>query len=343
MLDPIPWFIGGEAEHSAETARSIAWNATQGRTGVSRAGDLAVRATSVASNRVRVMPGGGCVESTYAGAPLQSYIVRNTAAVDVPVAANTSSGVVTRYVGVQVTDPQYLGNPPANKKDGPYNSIVSLNRLPGPGEHPFLLLATVRLPAKTSAVTNAMIKDARVLLNPRRGEVVLPRPVLLGDLKGYSHVLRHVLDDNNLRAEEFPDSQRGGRWDVAVPVWATSMTIEAQINGVVYDGSKSAWGGWYISVSGNGYSINTQDFGFDVAEDPDANKFYRYKTNWLLAETLPVNAKLRGQTCAFRTLAFLDRGARSGSGGVALDSRSGLLLRVTFHEVPDSEFLESIK
>lgn len=335
MLDPVPWFIGGQAEHSAETARMLAWNATQGRTGVAQLGDFAVRQTKTPSNKVRVYPGGGSIESTYAGANLQSYMVRSTRAVDVAVPTNTGSSAVTRYVGILVTDPQYAGDAPSDPKNGPYNEVVVVNSLRQ--SHPFLLLASIRQPAGVSVITNAMLTDRRELLAPRRAELVMPRPVLKGDIEGKTHVLNHKLNEKDLRAEQFPDAHAGGEWEFDVPSWASRMTVEAHISGVRYDGRRNSRGAWYVEFVGNDTNRRTQDFGWDVQGFSGVGK-----TNWLLAENIPVSRYHRGRNIKARFRAFIDNASSAERGVVSLDFRSGLLLKLTFHEVPDAEFVDAI-
>lgn len=335
MLDPVPWFVGGKAEHSAETARMLAWNATQGRTGVAQLGDFAVRQTPTASGKVRVYPGGGSIESTYAGASLQSYMVRAARAVDVSVPANTGSGTVTRYVGIRVTDPQYAGDAPSDPKNGPYNEVVVVNSLRQ--THPFLLLAEIKQPAGVSVIRDSMLRDRRELLSPRRGELVLPHPVVSADISGKSHVLNHKLNEKGLRAEQFPDASAGGEWSVDIPSWCSRMTVEAHISGVKYDGRKSSWGAWFVEWSGNGVTGSTQDFGWDIMEGSNVGK-----TNWLLAENVAVNRKHRGRSVKFLFRAFIDNKSGAERGIVSLDNRAGLLLKLTFHEVPDADFVDAI-
>ena len=114
-----------------------------------------------------------------------------------------------------------------------HNKVVVVNSLNQ--SHPFLYLAEIRQPAGVSVITNSMLRDRRELLSPRRAELVLPRPVVSGDVSGKSHVLNHKLNENGLRAEQFPDASAGGEWSVDIPSWASRMTVEAQITGVRYD------------------------------------------------------------------------------------------------------------
>ena len=336
-LDPVPWFIGGAAEHSAEAARNIAWNATSGRTGVSTTTSLRVTALATAGGGVRIAPGGASVESTYAGATQQSYTVRNDASTTVSVPANTGSSTITRYVIVEVNDPQYAGAAPSNPVDGPYNFFRVVSSLPT--VHPYVRLATLRIPPSTSVITNAMITDDRALVAPRRAEVVHARPRVSSDGgAGSQSELTAMLPG---RGEWFPGGAGfSNEFTATVPTWATRMIIEPAWLSVRMNGTNS-WGRFWMeygderNTSGKWptsegvdqeYEFKTQTFTWDMNETGVV-----YRTNWMLADNRVVPARIRGKELTF----VYKAGRLSGpTRPVRLDATSGLTCRITFIEDP---------
>lgn len=334
-FDSVPWFIGGQAEHSAESARNLAWNATQGRTGIARPSDLSVRAQSTPAASVRVNVGGGAIESTYAGAGQQSYMVRSPSVTDVAVPANTSGSTVTRYIVVEIGDPQYKGAYPSDKVNGPYvfpKCVNSLNT-----GHPVLPLARIVMPPNTAAVTGSMIRDIREMLSPRREEVVFARPRILAD-----NVNRQqYLTDKTVGGEYFPGggSSPNG-FDYDIPSWATMMIVEADWMSLRYEGGKSSWGAFWMEY-GNEFKADgwprqhdwefaTQEFAWDADE-----KSATYRNNWRLMDAVPVPTKLRGKNAQFVFKARIDASASALRNVIQADAGSGLGCRLTFIEKPE--------
>lgn len=332
MFDPKPWFIGLEGvEHSAEVARMLAWAATSGASGIVKPTDLEVRAQPAPTTSVRIAPGGLVIESRYAGADQQSYIGRAPTETALEIPATGSSAGATRYVVVQILDPDYPGGGviPTNPNEGVYVKPALVSSLSSSRTE--IPLARIEQPANTTAITGNMIKDLRSLAFPRFKDIWIPRPTVNSAITGYSHDLRaRRTGTNHLRGEQFPDASRGGAFDVDCPAWATRMLVSASWTGVRYSG-KSAWGAFYLSfVAPNSVEKWTQDFGFDVLENNTI-----YKADWNLNDTLPVPRDMRGKTIRFYMKAFLDNAAPVGA--VSLDSRSGLNFRVRFLEEAESQ------
>lgn len=341
-LDPVPWFIGGGAQHSAEAARNLAWTATNGRTGIATPDDLEVSETSVPSGAVYVSTGGGAVSSSYAGASQQSYMIRNPVRETVTVPPNTSSSPVTRYVIAEVSDPQYAGSPPSNVAEGPYTFfrvVSSLSRT-----HPFIPLARLRIPGNTSTITNSMITDIRELLSPRRQEFVFARPRVASD-DSSQNLLKARISSGG---EFFPGG--GGspnEFQVPVPEWAELMIVEADWISVRYQGGKSSWGNYwmeygteYRSNSWPGFANNkhqyefaTQDFSWDQAENSAT-----YRTNWRLMDTRTVPNKIKGKNTTFVFKAAVSDSSNAQTGVASMDRVSGLGCRLTFIESPRSNW-----
>ena len=330
-LDPVPWFIGGAAEHSAEAARNIAWNATQGRTGVATPDSLKVSQLATAGGGVRVSPGGGAIESTYAGASQQSYTVRNDASETVSVPANTGSSTITRYVVVRVSDPQYAGSAPSNPVVGPYTSFQVVSSLSS--THPQLVLARLRIPPNTSTITSSMIRDDRTLLSPRRQEVVFGRPRVTAD--GSAGTTLSVTVGNG--GEYFPGGNGSpNQFQVFIPEWANRLMIDASWMAVRYASGTNSWGQYWVEF-GDEYRDRTwpgnQQWEFATQKfqyDSPGSSNNTMRTNWQLMDALPVPAKLKGKSVTFAFKA--GRAASAPSRDVSMDSLSGLGMRLTFAE-----------
>lgn len=214
-MDTVPWFIGGGAEHSPAVARMLAYAATNGATGVISPGDLKVTALPTPGAAVRIMPGGAAIVSLYPGAANQSYTVRNATATDVQVPATTSSGAAVRYLILRIDDPEYGGQVPADVRFGPYVRPVLVSSITNLA-YPFVALARINQPASTATITQAMITDLRVVANPRRSSDVLmtnptPEKTMTTSVGDY-----------------YPDF----RPTVAVPAWATEVSIVATISSI---------------------------------------------------------------------------------------------------------------
>lgn len=332
-LDPVPWFTGGGAKHSAAIARNLAWNATGGKTGIATPTSLQVRQLSTAGGAVQIMPGGCVIESTYAGALQQSYTVRNSSATTVTIPANTSSSTVTRYITVEINDPQFAGSKPPSVEDGPYVFFRVLTTRQT--IHPDHLLATVVQPPNTSTVTAGMIRDQRVLANPKRETYTLARPRVNSDSGEQKLYAREAAG-----GEYFPG---GGGYanqaDIVVPPWAVSMIIEADWMSVRYEGAKRGWGSFWVEY-GTEYRANTwpnkqqwefatQKFAWDQAENSAT-----YRTNWRLMDTRPVPAKIRNKNTTFVFKAANTDTASANTAVASCDAMSGLGMKITFLEAP---------
>lgn len=179
-LDPVPWFVGGGAQHSPEVARLLAYAATGGAEGVVEPGDLKVTPLSVPGGAVQALPGAALVRNRGAGGDSQTYVARNVTATQVEIAATGSSGGRSDLVVVQVEDPNVAGEPwqtPPDPTVGPYVFVrvipnvpagtTRLQDVPGYEGRTAYTLARIDLPPSTGTVTAGMITDLRRVANPR--------------------------------------------------------------------------------------------------------------------------------------------------------------------------------
>jgi hypothetical protein len=215
MLETVPWFIGGGAEHSPAVARMLAYSATGGTNGVASWPDLRVTALNIPGTSVTVSPGGAIMLNKYPGGGQQTYIARNMSSTDVAVPATGSQSGATRYVILRVDDPEFGAQLPANVVEGPYNrfavvdSITNLN-------YPHVVLARITMPAATGTVTNAMITDLRAVANPRSKREISVGYSTNADLPNTSYV-------------QWPNYTA----NIFIPEWATRVEGFARVHGAL--------------------------------------------------------------------------------------------------------------
>jgi hypothetical protein len=324
-LDPVPWFIGGGAEHSPEVARLLAYAATSGSNGVTLAGDLHVNQLPTPGPAVRVAIGTGVLLNQFPGGGRQSYLVRNTPETEVPIPATGSSGGAVRYVIVRIDDPQYAGQAPVDPRVGPYvrfavvSSVANLN-------YPHLVLCRIDQPANTATITNLMITDLREVANPREKTLVYPRPNVTNDA-GMVLTSRQAYPDG----EWFPNvggTTNNGVYRVDIPEWATRMQIRMEWLSIRYS-NNPGYGQYWVTYGPDAGTpdpdYRTQAFAWD--SDDSTNR-----VNWVLHQEVAVPAAIRGTSQPFVARAN-KTSPTSYAGKVELTALSGMVFSVRFLEV----------
>jgi len=167
-FDPVPFFVGGGALHSAEAARQLAYAVTGGAAGVAAAGDLEITQLPVAGTSVRAASGGAVIPNLYPGGSQQSYTVRAASTTDVSVTATGSGAGRVDLVIARIDDPHYGGTIPADVTVGPYDRLDIIQNvaagstdIPAGLAYPAIALARLDIPASTATITTSMITDLR--------------------------------------------------------------------------------------------------------------------------------------------------------------------------------------
>lgn len=225
--DSVPWFTEGEAEHSSEVARLLAYAAFAGAEGIIGNADLQVKALSSPAAAIQVMTGACAILNRAPGGQYQAYAARLPSADQVSIAATGAVGRSDLIVA-RIENPNSYGESwpqPADPANGPYVFTRVISGVPKtttrvkqvrPGDSA-ITLARIDIPPNTSAITQAMIKDLREMANPRRRRTVRA-------LRGVWSTPDEVGNVRSPTYEEFPN---GARWQIEVPEWATSATIIA--------------------------------------------------------------------------------------------------------------------
>ena len=237
-LDPVPWLIGNEAEHSPEVARTLAFVASGGNEGVASPGDMKVRALTVPGNKVIIGPGACSFLNRSAGAGgSQSYTGRGYSDTETDTfTATGAGGGRSDLVVVRSTDSQYdpwpVRPPGDERRFGPYFEPFVIEGVPGTTRrfdqlglgYSALALARVDLPASTSNITDGYIVDLRKLIHPR-------------ETSKYLHSVGFTEHDlTSASYVTWPNWQP----TIDIPIWATKCTINVNIMMVAQIGSTTA-------------------------------------------------------------------------------------------------------
>lgn len=227
MFDPVPWLIGGGAQHSPEVARLLGYAALGGAEGTVGPGDLKVTARDVPGAGVSIVPGACSILNRSSGGDQQVYIGRNPTADPVDIAATGSASGRSDLIVVRVEDPSAAGVPwqaPTDPKVGPYIFARVIPNVPastvtaaqlGLG-HSMIALARVDIPASTAAITGGMITDLREVVASRK-----KRDVYMGGPTPERQL-------TSTTGERWPDF----RPSVKVPTWATHVKIIATLTSI---------------------------------------------------------------------------------------------------------------
>lgn len=268
MIDPVPWFVGGGAQHSPEIARLLAFAAFRGAEGVVGSGDCKVAPLATPGTSVRVLPGAASIlnrSGTY-----ESYAARVTSEEVLPVAATTSSGGRSDLIVLRVEDPYAPGTPwaaPATPASGPYvfarvianvpAGTTRLQDVPGRTTDSGIALARIDLPASTSVVNAGNIVDLRTMPG-KRSERVLKT------------VIGGTNNDLTTAYPAYQDWPAAASFSIPIPSWATKAYVRANIGAaalltasvtgrlrVNLGGSVSADTGYDLNYTG---SVSRSDF-----------------------------------------------------------------------------------
>lgn len=235
--DGVPWAIGGgQAEHSANIARNVAYAAFGGREGIVSPADLEVRELAVPGTSVRVFPGTVAVKNRAAGVRDEMYVGRLPATDTRPIAP-TGATARTDLIAAVVKDPYLPGSPwaaPATPATGPYIETVVISGVPsttttlaqlGLG-YSGVALARITIPPSTGTITQAMITDLRVLSQTRtQRNLMLVEPTTT----------------ESLTSASFQNWPNQAYVPIDVPDWATHAKVLVHIGGVQVGGSGGPW------------------------------------------------------------------------------------------------------
>lgn len=309
-LFPAPILTNG-ATHSAQQFRMLVRDLARGAEGITEGDDLKVTQRTTPGGGVVVGDGSGVIQGRVN--PFQGhYAVCNIGSLDVPVAATGASGRSDMLI-IRVEDPEYEGslNPATDQIVYPQIiSNVSSSATTIPDGRTGIPLARIDIPANTSTITNAMIKDIRKVANPRRDRTLYTQsPASLSTLIGGT-------------SGTYSYFSTAPGWNIAVPAWATSVRIRVDIAGF-----RMSEGYVFGSLRATfGSSLTMQP----VTIDDDQGTSTRRMTA-LVADTLTIPATYRGTTQLLRAQFA---GGQYNTGKASVDSSSMFVADVEFFEAP---------
>lgn len=306
-FDPVPWAVGGGAEHSPEIARLIPFVALGGAEGVVSPGDMKVTAQTAPNGTVKVSVGACAI--LYKNGGQQTYLARHPSETVVSV-ASTGASARTDLIVAQIEDPFLTGSPypsPANPAVGPYVAIrVLSNTSTLPAGLNAIVLARITRPANDTIVENADITDLRALVQPRTQRFVT--------MNGPTPEVQMVAAGGAV----WPDY----RPSTLVPPWATHVTVMAYIVSI---GQRNGIAKGVINTT-LGPSGATQFRASNVPYDLEA--FTSMRHTLMVGGSGTLNPALRGTT---QTLG-LEASRTTGPGYLVTVAGTQVIYDVTFDE-----------
>lgn len=320
--DSVPWFTEGGAEHSSEVARLLAYAAFGGAEGVVGSADLQVKALGTPGAAVQVRTGACAVINRAQGSAYQAYAARLPVADQVPIAA---TGVSARsdLIVARIENPYSYGETWPNASDpkvGPYVYTRVISGVPKTttrvrqvrSSDSAIALARVDIPANTTSVTQAMIKDLRTMVAPRRDRRLYTAfPSTLSTL---------TYSDN--KWHNWPGEP--AKWDIDVPEWATRLKIVTTIAGLRMTKSNI-----YASMQNVFGTIQGQN---TVIDDNTGTPTRRQTV--VIADNMNISSSLRGTTQRLYLQTYM---SKIESGDLSVDGSTSIVADLEFVEAPDEE------
>ncbi|MEV6165678.1 hypothetical protein AB0L71_27960 [Streptomyces sp. NPDC052052] len=308
-LFPVPILTNG-ATHSAQQFRMMVRDLVSGAEGITQGTDLKVTQLSTPGASVQVGDGSGVVRGRV-NAFQGTYSVCNIGAATVPIAA-TGGSARSDMVILRVEDPEYEGtlNPVVDQIN--YFQVisnVSSSATTIPDGRTGIPLARIDIPASTSTITTAMIKDIRQIATPRRDRrqwIQSPTTTSTG------------INNSNGTYTYF--STAAG-WNIPIPDWATQAVISVDIAQLKY--SVAAFIGSLRATFGASLSLQPVIL--------DDNQTAIRRATVFVADTLTIPDAYRGTTQLLRAQAT---GTTGNTGTVAVDASTTLKADIEFFEAP---------
>ncbi|MFF2864498.1 hypothetical protein ACFVSX_32040 [Streptomyces rubiginosohelvolus] len=308
-LYQVPILTDG-ATHSAEQFRAMVQDLARGAEGITQGTDLKVTQLGTPGASVQVASGSGVVRGRV-NAFQGSYAVRNQGSDTVNI-SSTGGSPRSDMLILRVEDPQYEGtlNPEVdNINYFQVISNVSSSATAIPDGRTGIPLARIDIPASTSTITNAMIKDIRQIANPRRER----RQWIQSPSTTSTSI-------NNSNGSYAYFSTAAG-WNIPIPTWASTAVISVDIAQLKYSVAQ------FIGTL-------RATFGASLSLQPvilDDNQTAIRRSTVFVADTLTIPDAYRGTTQLLRAQAT---GTTGNTGTVAVDASTTLKADVEFFEAP---------
>lgn len=281
------WFRGGGWQHDEQLVRAATYALTGGAQGVGELDDLHVTAQSTPNGTVKVSTGTATINALVPNVQ-QAYITRFPSGGTITVAP-TAGTPRSDAIIVRIDDPAAAGSQATAHK-------IEVTAVPCPAStthagqlnlpSPAYMLARVDIPANTSAITQAMIKDMRAVGRPRREVHKFHGGLVAGD------------------AEEFITSTTGTHFMaskaqhmVDIPAWATFAYVDCNVAQLGMRADNAAAGGKAVATFA--VSIGTTTDVTGVNQYRTDNTYLHedgkdHRCSAILSQGKPLPAALRG-------------------------------------------------
>ncbi|PSK57073.1 hypothetical protein B0E38_02604 [Streptomyces sp. 111WW2] len=309
-LFPRPILTNG-ATHSAQQFRMLVRDLAANAEGITEGDDLKVTQRSTPGGGVTVGDGSGVIRGR-ANVFQGHYAVCNVGATDVDIAATGGTGRSDMLI-IRVEDPEYEGSLDPQVDDINYFQIisnVSSSATTIPDGRTGIPLARIDIPASTSTITNAMIKDLRKIANPRRQRSIITQSPTstsagIGSLTTLSYFT----------------TASGGTF--AIPDWATKAIVKIDISPIRYN-LGDFWGQLSAAF---GPSLVTQAVNLDDNQGTGVRRIPA-----VVADTLTLPDSYRGTSQILRAQAAAFESGQPGR--IYVDGGTTLVYDVQFEEAP---------
>ncbi|MFD4795891.1 hypothetical protein [Streptomyces anulatus] len=309
-LVPRPILTDG-ATHPAQQFRNLVSDLARDNEGVTRGTDLKVTQLSTPGSSVQVSSGTGLVRGRYA-AYQGTYAVMNVGSTNVAIAPTGGSPRSDMLI-IRVEDKEYEGSIDPTTGEVNYFQIisnVSSSATVIPDGRTGIPLARIDIPASTSTITNAMIKDIRQIANPRKESL----------LRTQSPASQSTAITGTAYSYAYFSTAAG--WAIPVPSWASIARIRVDVAGL-----RITTGNLYGTFRANlGSSLSLQA---TVIDDNQGAVTRRLGT--VAADTLTIPDAYRGTT---QTLRAQGAGGPGNASQMYADASTTFVAQVEFEEGP---------
>ncbi|MFJ5294542.1 hypothetical protein [Streptomyces sp. NPDC088348] len=298
------------ATHPAQQFRMLVRDLARGAEGVTQGDDLKVTQRSTPGSGITVSDGSAVIKgrvNTFQG----HYAEANIGAQNVDIAA-TSASPRSDMVILRIEDPEYEGTlNPAVDQVAYFQVIsnVSSSATAIPDGRTGIPLARIDIPASTSTITDAYIKDLRAVANPRRD-----RNLNIASPSGISTELSGT-------SGTFANFTTAPGWSIAVPDWATTAKVTIIVAQIRY--STAAFFGGIRATFGTSLTVQPVNL--------DDNQTGIRRGTVALADNLTIPAAYRATT---QTLRIQAAGYNPNPGKVSVDASTTLIADLEFFEAP---------
>ena len=330
-FDPVAWSIDG-GKHRGELLRVLAYAATAGAEGIVQTTDCKVHQLATPGPQIEIDAGALLIRNRSANVRNQTYVANGRTPTRLDV-RQTGGSMRRDLVVVRIKDPQYNASwaPPVGEAaDWQYvdpfiiegvgadvTSAAQLNL-----GYPAVALARLDIPAGTTVITNAMIKDLRQVAQPRRQRFVTSwRPA------------------EYRRSDTLPIGVMGLFPLMEIPVncpeWASQVKMIVNVGNVILGGERITGGmraeyGW--TLPGNPY-VATDISGIHYVVPP-SDAWSVVRNTIVIAGEAVLPANFRGRDHKVRIGATRNAGL-SSDGHFAVDQWSTITIDLEFVEVAE--------